>query len=79
MTKQEAKEIIEQYWKIVDEVAKVMHGYQISYDGHIVKKQEVTNVFVTINGTLAAVIEYGDVACENVSYLPVPLEALTKL
>ena len=77
MTEEEVKAVVKLYWEIVAKAAKALHGHEISYDGHVVKEQEVTNVFVTINGTLAATIECGEVVYEDIHYLPVPVEAVT--
>ncbi len=75
MTEEEVKSIVKLYWGIVAKAAKVLDGYEIFYDGHVVKEQEVTNVFVTINGTLAATVEYGSPV--EISYVPVPVNAVT--
>ena len=75
MTEEEVKAVVKLYWGIVAKAAKALHEHEISYDGHTVKEQEVTNVFVTINGTLAATVEYGSPV--EVSYLAVPVEAVT--
>lgn len=70
MTESEVKEIVKLYWRIVSCVAKSLDGYQIRSEGHTVKESEVANVFVAINGTLAASIRPD--ASEGEIYAAVP-------